>query len=205
MPNRAYTHKIDWDAMEPDWRAGIKTKLQLSEEYGVSRAAIDKHWTQLGIHRDLTAKIKSTAQAKVTRATVTRGVTETTKITEREVIEAEAEIQSRIALAHRKDIPGKRQLISKLFNEIEGLTDNQDLIEQLTEALESGDQSAMATAAKRVASLPSRIKGTGELVTAYKTLITLEREIFGLQDSVPEGAVPKGFVITYRDGPGRDS
>lgn len=48
---------IDWDAMEPDWRAGIKSKKELSEEHGVSRAAIDKHLAELGIERDLTAKI----------------------------------------------------------------------------------------------------------------------------------------------------
>jgi hypothetical protein len=47
--------KIDWEEMEPDWRAGIISKKQLSKQYGVSRAAIDKHWAKLGIERDLAA------------------------------------------------------------------------------------------------------------------------------------------------------
>ena len=33
---------IDWEAIEADWRAGVKTKQQMSIEYGVSRAAMDK-------------------------------------------------------------------------------------------------------------------------------------------------------------------
>lgn len=33
---------VDWEAMEPHWKAGIVSVLQLSKEYGVSRAAIIK-------------------------------------------------------------------------------------------------------------------------------------------------------------------
>lgn len=44
---------VDWDAIEPDWRAGIKTKKQMSAEYGVSRAAMDKHFGKVGIEREL--------------------------------------------------------------------------------------------------------------------------------------------------------
>lgn len=50
--------QIDWESIEKDWRAGIKTKLQMSEEHDVSRAAMDKRFKKLGIERDLSEKIR---------------------------------------------------------------------------------------------------------------------------------------------------
>jgi hypothetical protein len=183
MAETTARHKIDWEAMEPDWRAGIKTKKQLSEEYGVSRAAIDKHWHAADIERDLTAKIKALAETKVTRATVTRSVTPETKVTEREVVEANAKLQSDIILAHRSDIPRKRELVEKLFGELEGQTDGKDLLEQLSTALRHNDMKRLATFAEKITSLPSRIKGASDLISAYKTLIMMERQVFGIAET----------------------
>ena len=76
----------DWDAMEPEWRAGIKTVLQLSQEYGVSRAAILKHWKTRGVDRDLTAKIHAKAEALVTQSMVTPEVTRERAVTDNEII-----------------------------------------------------------------------------------------------------------------------
>ena len=57
--------EIDWEKIEPHWRAGIRTKLEISNEFGVSRAAMDKHFKKLGIERDLTAKIQAKAESLV--------------------------------------------------------------------------------------------------------------------------------------------
>lgn len=43
-PLMARDYLVDWAAMEADWRAGIKSVLQLSDEHKVSRAGIIKHW-----------------------------------------------------------------------------------------------------------------------------------------------------------------
>lgn len=55
--------RIDYDRIEPDWRAGIKSAQQMADEYTlatgqkVSHAGISKHFKKLGIPRDLIAKI----------------------------------------------------------------------------------------------------------------------------------------------------
>lgn len=172
----------DWDLIEAEYRAGVKTVRQIAENQPVSHQAISKRAKSRGWTQDLAAKIAAKRAAKVARAAVADSVDQLA--TNAEIVEAEAEIQSRIALAHRKDVPRKRELAAKLFAEIEGMTDNVDLIKQLTLALQSGDQDKLADVARRVASLPSRIKGFGELVTAYKSLIGLERQAFGLDDVV---------------------
>lgn len=180
--------KIDWEEMEPEWRAGIISKKQLSKQYGVSRAAIDKHWSKLGIERDLTKQIQAEAKSKVARATVTPGVTPLTRVTEQQVVEANATVMANKQIEHRTSIPLRRALGDKLFAEIEGQTDGANLIEQLTLALQQGDLDELAKIARKVASLPTRIKGFADLVSSYKTLIALEREAFGIKgDEKPPG------------------
>jgi len=176
-------NQIDWAAMEPAWRAGVVSVLHLSKEYGVSRAAILKHWDKAGVGRDLTAKIRAKAEALVTQAAVTPKVTPGEKrVTENAIIDANAKMQADIILNHRIDVPQKRELVAKLFAEVDALTDGGDLLEQLALALGQNDDVLLAKAVKKVASLPTRIKGTVELVGAYKTLIGLEREVFGIND-----------------------
>jgi len=170
---------VDWEKIEVDFRAGVKTLRQIGDEYGVSHVAISRKAKKDGWPRDLSAKIAAKAKEKVTKASVT---SEVTKQTERDVIEAESEIQSRVLLGHRKDIPAKRELVAKLFAEIESLTDGKDVIEQMAEALASGELDRMADSVRKVTDLPMRIKGTSDLVSAYRALIQLERQAFSISD-----------------------
>lgn len=188
--------KVDWERIEIDFRAGVKTLRQLGDEYGVSHVAISRKAKREKWPRDLSAKIAAKAREKVTKASCNSGVT---KQTEQEVIEAESEIQSRIALSHRKDIPAKRELVAKLFAEIESLTDGKDVIEQMVEALNSGDLDRMADSVRKVTDLPMRIKGVSDLVNSYKSLIQLERQAFSLDAGFGGGEIPTGFRIFFDD------
>jgi hypothetical protein len=186
--------------MEPAWRAGVVSVLQLSKEYGVSRAAILKHWDKANIGRDLTAKIRAKAEALVTQSAVTPKVTpEEKRVTENAIIDANAKMQADIILNHRIDVPQKRELVAKLFAEVDAITDGGDLLEQLTLALGQNDDVLLAKAIKKVASLPMRIKGTVELVGAYKTLIGLEREVFGIKGESTPGETIDEFLSKLND------
>jgi len=171
---------IDWEKIEAEYRAGIKSSREIADEHGISHVGINKRAKREGWPRDLAAKIRAKAKAKVTRASVTSKVT---KVAENDIVEAESEIQSRIELSHRKDVPRKRELCDRLFAEIEALTDNQDLIKQVRSALASDDKPALSKAVARIASLAGRIKGMSDLVTSYRTLVLLERQIFGIDES----------------------
>ncbi|MBA3031008.1 MAG: hypothetical protein FP816_19650 [Desulfobacteraceae bacterium] len=194
--------KIDWDRIEPGWRAGVLSVLQLAAEYeaatkqSVSHTAINKHFKALNIPRDLKAKIRARADAKVSASMVSAKVS---KVKERDIIETNADILAGIQIAHRKDIPLKRALVSKLFAEVEALTDNSDMIKDLLKALKKNDNTLLASIAQKIASLPQRIKGVAELVTAYKSLIGLEREAFGLNDpGVSDPNAPDAISVTFR-------
>lgn len=198
--------KIDYDRIEPDWRAGIKSVQQLANEYteatgvGVSLTSINKHFKQAKVPRDLKAKIKAMAEAKVSAAMVS-GMGSTR---EKETIETNAQVQADIILSHRTDIPKKRELVAKLFAEVEALTDGKDLLETLTIALRQGDQSRLADVARNIGSLPKRIKGVTDLVGAYKTLIGLERQVFGIDSGDTPTTGTDGKLIFVPVGKGQN-
>lgn len=169
--------RTDWEAISRHYRAGIRSLRDIGSEFNISEAAIRKRAKKEGWPRDLSEQIKAKAIEKVRIEAVRNG---TQGASERTIIEVESEIQSRIALSHRKDIPQKRELVAKLFAEIEAMTDGKELFETLQEALTNDDAKALANAVSKVVSLPQRIRGTSELINAYKTLIMLEREAFGI-------------------------
>lgn len=179
----------DWDAIEPEWRAGVRSVLQIAKWYGettgdsISHTAINKHFKKLGIPRDLSGKVRAKADALVSAAMVSTSISTET---ESEIVNANAKIQSDIILAHRTCIPKQSELVSKLFAEIEALTDNKDIVEQMVIALHSGDMAKLGKVAQKVGTLPSRIKGVSDLVNAYRTLVGMERQAFGIDKGYRE-------------------
>lgn len=199
---------VDWDAMEPDWRAGIKTKKQLSEEFKVSRAAIDKHWDKAGVERDLTAKIQAKADSLVAHSVVTPKVTPATKVAETEIVEANAAVQAHVRIAHRADIKRARTLSMALLAELEHQTGENDLYQQLHELLEDPvgeDDSAAAKERQRkrreiferAMSLGGRVKTMKDLGDTLKTLVGLEREAHGLESKLDGDGMVRG-AVTYQ-------
>jgi len=52
---------IEWDLIEPHYRAGIRSLKDIGKEFGVSDAAIIKRAKRDGWVRDLAAKIQAKA------------------------------------------------------------------------------------------------------------------------------------------------
>lgn len=176
---------VDWDAIEPQWRAGIKTKLQMSEEFGVSRAAMDKHFAKLGIDRDLTEKIRAKAEALVTQAQVTREVTAESVATERDIVDANATMQADAVLGQRKDISRSRGVVKKLFAELETQLDCADDFAKLGDLMASPDDNGtdkLNELYRKVMSLPSRVDSAKKLADALRVLIELERKVLRIKD-----------------------
>jgi hypothetical protein len=191
----AANKRIDYDRIEPDWRAGIKSPEQLAAEYEkatgdkVSRVAITKHFKKAGIARDLGAKIRAKADAKVSAAMVAAKVSPETKITEQITVEVEAEVQSRIRLAHRADITRMRALVLRLLTECEYEAADPSVFLQLGEILRSKDDGPdrLNEAYLKAISLPQRIKGVKELAESMRILVAMEREAYGIDQQQPAG------------------
>lgn len=168
---------VDWTAIEPEWKAGIKSKAELSREFGVSRTAMDKHFGALGIERDLAPRIRAEAERKIAQDAVAARL----QPYEGEVVEANAEIQAQIRRLHRKDIGHLNDLCRTMTKELLAVSGRPMDLEQLIQALEGNeDTAALAEQVQKLISLPSRVVSLERLVSAKRTLVTLEREAWGI-------------------------
>jgi hypothetical protein len=124
-------HKtVDYDRIEPGWRAGLLSSYQLAAQYTkdtgqpCSRSAIVKHFEKLGIPRDLNAKIQAKADAMVAESMVTGMVSTATNAKDAEIINVGAVGVATIKVSHR-GLAGKlRTLLEKLITELEASNDD---------------------------------------------------------------------------------
>ncbi len=179
---------VDWDAIEPDWRAGIKTKLQLSEEHGVSRAAMDKHFRKAGIDRDLTKRIQAKVEALVTQAIakeVTHSVTPETKLAEKQVVDANAGVVAQADLINRKDVLLALSVSRGQLEEVAILSEP-EFRERLIALGEACDMSTDTRADKAnelyryIIGLAGRVKLSKEIAAAHGVYIPMQRKILKL-------------------------
>lgn len=194
---------IDWEAMEADWRAGFKSVLQLSKEYGVSRAAILKHWDKAGVERDLSAKITAKTEALVTQALVTQQVTQQRKIQEKEIVEANANVCAAVVLAQRSDLADSAELERKLMAELLAMTEKADQFRELGEMMASPDefgQDRINDTYFGAISNPQRIKSAKLLMDMRKARIETERKVLRLDEQKPAEVNPLAELVRAVSG-----
>lgn len=171
-------HKVDWAAVEPVWRAGIMSKLEMSKVFGISRAALDKHFDKLGIERDLSERIRSAARAKVARDQVTAMVA---PISEREIVAVNAALSADVQQRHRGQLEAAQSLAYRLMGELEATTGKPMELADLIRAVQDHDPGALP-AVMRFASLSNRVGTAEKLAKTFAALIALERQAYGLDE-----------------------
>ncbi|AZR94604.1 hypothetical protein BBB39_13060 [Bordetella trematum] len=175
----------DWERIEADYRAGLLSVREIASSNGVSHVAIGKRAKRDGWERDLQAKIKAKADALVTKAEVTKEVTSEQAVTERRIVDANAQVIADVRVSHRRDIARARSLAMKLLDELEIQTDNIDLLEQIETALANGDDApdGLMRVFQRVTSIAGRIDSAKKLAEAMKVLVGMEREAYGIVEA----------------------
>lgn len=179
------TKAVDWERIELDYRAGIKTLRQIAEENGITHGAINKRAKRDGWERDLSEKIQSKADALVSKALVSKAVSMETKVSERQVIEVAAQAVADVRLAHRRDIHRARNLANALLDELEKQTDpiTLALLTDLGELLRNPDDKGMDKLNDlyhAIIALPERSKTMKVLVESLQKLVDMERTAFGM-------------------------
>ena len=177
----------NWDQIELDYRAGVKSLRQIASEQNVSEGAIRKRSKRDEWSRDLSKKIQEKADDLVRKETVRSEVRTKTTISEKDTIDANANVVASIRITHRKDISRARSISMKLFDELELMVgaENVGLLQQLGELLYSPDEKGMDKLNDlymKIINLPNRVKAIKELSDTMKTLVALERQAYGLDD-----------------------
>lgn len=186
--------RILWELIEPDFLAGILPVLEIARRYeeqtgqAISHTAINKHFEQLGLRRNLLPQIRRQAEAK---ALIAKDAAKTkTRPSDAKVIKDNAEILADVLVVHRTSIGRARKVCTDLLRELEGQVENPDLLRQLGEIIASGDEERVSKAYKQVISLPGRVGTLEKLANALKNLVSAERESYGLNE-VPAPPAPK--------------
>ena len=175
---------IDWEGIEVEYRAGVKTLRDIASSYGITHGAINRRALRDDWVRDLSAKIKTKADAIVSKAEVSSRVSKESLATEKQIIEANANIQATIQLRQRGRIQKHQDLGEKLLKELEAQTTGLEEFERLSELMKSDDGfDKLNEIYKRVIATPSRIDSFKKLSESLKTLVGLERQVFGIADN----------------------
>ena len=178
---------IDWEKIELDYRAGVKTLRQIADEHGISHVSINKRAKRDDWVRDLSAKIKAKSDNMVTKSLVTSEVTSEKRISEKQIVDDGATALTNVRLAQRKDIQRSRSIAMRLFDELEHAVgvENAAQLEHLGELLRNEDdkgRDVLNDIYAKIISLPGRVKAMKDLSDTLKTLVGLEREAFGLNE-----------------------
>jgi len=146
--------QVDWESVERDYSAGLLSLREIADKHGTKESTIRSRAEVNGWSRDLAVKIARKVE-DISRKEVSRSTSRSEKdITEREIIETNAQAIVNIKTSHRTDI--KR---------------NKDLLESLTKELALiGEQVAINV----------KIDCVKKLTETLKVLVGLEREAYGI-------------------------
>lgn len=190
--------KPDWEAIESAYRAGVLSVRELAGKYGISHQAISKRAKKDGWERDLKAKVQAKADALVAKREVARQVATESIISERQLIEATAEVIATVRMEHRGDIRRARELTNTLFDELAGECGDVAALEQLGELMRREDDKGMDKLNDlyhKIISLPSRVKSMKDLSDSLKTLIGLEREAYSIENKAETKEVTHNVML----------
>lgn len=179
---------IDWEAVEREYRAGIRSLKDIGSEFGVSDAGIIKRAKKDGWTRDLSAKIKAKAEALVSAELVSEEVSALTKATERQIVDSNAEMMANVIRSHHKSLGRLDTVIKLLFDRLEAELSGTELFDQLGELLYAPDDNGkdkLNELYRKVIALPSHTDTAKKLAETLKTKIELERKVFKIEDQPP--------------------
>ena len=172
---------IDWQSVELQYRAGIKTLAAIGSEFGISDAGIIKRAKRDGWTRDLKVRIKAATEAKLAELASPERLA-----SEELVVSANANLQVETVKRQRASIDKLSGLSEKLTDELIHETVNLELYEKLGELMYAPDEKGkdkLNEIYKKVISSGSRIGSFRSLIESQKTLIGLQRQNVGLADN----------------------
>lgn len=186
MPRRAAANAIDWDAIERQYRLGQKSNSQLAEEFGASISSIGRRakthgWVQ--DKREIVAASRESLLIQNASGNANPNATPTAA-----EVKVAAQVAADVVLDHRVGLRRLRVLRDKLLQEVEIVTNNKELFDQLAELLDESGPNANGTWVKdklnelyrKVISLSGRISDVKTLAEIDEKIRKGEREAFGI-------------------------
>ena len=187
--------RIDWDAIERDYRTEKFTDGELAAKYGVARESIPRRrkreqakdptrWA-----RDITPQVRAATNALLASQVVTAAVTEGhTAITD--VILASAELNKQVILAQRGRVTKATDVAMRMLAELDATTTHgkelAGLIETISHAATEEQIEEMRASMGKLLALHNRVGSAHKLMDAIGKAQALERVAFNIEEGGPE-------------------
>lgn len=182
--------RVDWEAVEKPYRAGMLSVREVALQFGCSETAIRKHAAEFGWERNLSKKVNRKVQNVLAR----EGIPEVPgkRISEKEIIDSAAASSVEVVRSHRRQISRSVAVISTLWTQLEMSASLVKPVEDMTDAEKKLAQKNLSSNAAIATSLSN----------ALKTLVQLEREAFNItsddldddNDNKPTNEITVKFV-----------
>jgi len=170
---------IDWEGIEREYRAGVRSLREIAAEFNVSHVGVKKRADREGWERDLGAKVRAKADALVMKEAVTPLVTAETKLAEKQIVEANAAIQAQIRREHRTDIQRTKRIVNKLLEALEALP-----LPELKAKASADERQAILDLIREHAAAVKQLSAT------QRESVNMEREAFGIAQMVDSNEAP---------------
>ena len=202
--------RVDWDAVDRDYRAGNLTVRELATKHGTNHATIVRRAKRLGLTRDLSEAVREATNARLIAETITREVTSAVTKSHQEVtntVMAAAEVNARVVMGHRQELSQARALANALLAELQQVALTSDDQEVLAEIL-AGEDAKPADLAKarnavaRVLGLGGRVTSIRALGETFVRLQAAERAAYGIEQAPRAAEDPLAALLK---GMGRSS
>lgn len=183
----------DWERIEADYRAGILSLREIAEPFSITHTAIRKRAEREGWTRDLTAKIRAKAEALVSKDAVSSEVSKADKVSEREIVDANAELLAAVDRRHKGTAKKGQELVEALLAEVAATTEHIEVFLELGELMDKTRETdggkviedKLNKAYHAAISMPGRVDSLKKLADTFEKFFKVERIAYRLDDSEP--------------------
>ena len=185
MTGKGSKSQIDWEAVEREYRTGIRSLRDIATEFGCVEGAIRKKAKAQEWERDISAKVAAKAEALVRRQEVRAEVRTENAVSEREQINASAQMMADTVLSQRDNVKRAMAVVIALWNEVEAAGDYTEKFRRVGEMMRNDDdfgQDRLNDMYHAAIGMPQRVKNVKLLADALKVLIELQRKILKLDE-----------------------
>lgn len=208
--NKRKRPKVDWAAIERDFRTGKFSDTELGTKYGIARESISRRrkadqskdsttWAQ-----DLAPQVRAATNVLLMQETVAQKITEGhNKVTD--VILATAELNKQIIGGHRRDLSATRDVAQSLLKELADASmaaAEQELLVAILsgEGPEPGDEARARAVVNKALSINSRISSIKALAETFTKIQDAEHKSYRLDDeATPASLKPKRIYLDFED------
>lgn len=189
--------RVDWDAVERDYRTGKFTLRELEAKHSVSYAQISRKAKEQAWEKDLREEIKLATDAALLRESVTKAQNSTT-----DVVLVAANVNTQVILGHRHGLNRITAIKDVLLDQIEQAARLMPDLAEVIEMVRSEDDRGIDKAndaMKKAMARSALVDDLKKLAEVDEKVRKGQREAFSIGDgpSGTDGAPQKRVVLDF--------